>query len=825
MRILDLASVDPAKEIGFGGKAAGLARLIAAGARVPAGFAIEATVANPDEWNDDERQSLLSKSRRLLPDLLAVRSSALGEDGSEQSFAGLFESILEVGDEQALISAAGCCIASGASERVRAYTKSEATVPVGVVVQRLVRARAAGVVFTRDPAGRDRAVVIEAVRGLGDKLVSGHTEPERWRVHRSGLGGFEAHLEHLGEGEPALGESEAIAIAVEALRLERELGHPLDLEWALEEDSEPWWLQARPITAVTELPPEPRIERTHSSADDGPVSVWSNLNIRETMPDPLPVFSWCLWRDRFLPALVAQGSARARRSGLRDAANPGDRVQGRIYGNLNAMFAIPVVGQIIPRMADEIDANAGPAIRELTDRGVLVPRRFDLRTRWLVWSESICANLKYFPAFVGSFRPEARLRHFRRFGARMIARRDAPLRDRTIPDLLDELDTITDAKLLDPARMMWSLLFAVASYGLARHVFRDHPEAQGLLAVGIANNPTTAMSLELETLTEAAMPIAGAFGRTTTTHALFEELEESAEGRAWLAGLADFLDWNGHRCPKEFDVATPRWLDDPGMLLDIVRCGLAEPPKEGVRERLDRLAEERRVAIRAAVASAPRWKRPLLRWTARLAERHLPNREAGKHYLLTVFPRIRTIALEIGARMTERGLLEQPEDVFHLEVAELTEGALTAQDARSLVKSRREELAAFEQSPAPDFVRSDGVPVPTVQACRSGDGALTGTGISTGRIEGRVRVLHEPDPNAFEAGEVIVVRFADPGWTPLFSRAGAIVMEVGGLMCHAAVVARELGIPAVFGVPHATSELSDGTMVEVDADSGMITVI
>lgn len=824
MRVRDLTSLDPALETLFGGKAAGLARLVAAGARVPTGFAIEATDAAPGDWGEDERARLLSSARDLLPEPLAVRSSALGEDGAQQSFAGLFESVLGVTSEEALLSAAEQCIASGAGERVRAYTKCEATLPVGLVVQRLVPARAAGVVFTRDPAGRDGAVVIEAVRGLGDQLVSGHTEPERWRVYRSGLGGFEAQVERVAEGEPALEESEVESIAAEALRLEAALGHPLDLEWALGEDAEPWWLQARPITASAELRPEPRVERTDASADDGPVSVWSNLNIRETMPDPLPVFSWSLWRDRLLPSLTGLASERARRTGLRDAANVGDRVQGRIYGNMNAMLAIPVIGPISQKLADEIDANAAPVIRELIRTGVLLPRRFDRRTRWLLVSETLRSHLAAFPALAGSFKPELRMGQFREFGARMIAQRELPLGERTDAELLAELDAITDSGFLGTDRMMWSLILAVAGYSLARRLFRHHPAAQGLLAVGIAHNPTTAMSLELEALTEAARPIAEAFDRTTGAHDLFSALEESAEGRAWLARLSHFLDWNGHRCPKEFDVATPRWLEEPAMLLDIVRRGLAEPPKEGVRGRLDRLAEERRAAIRDAVARSPFWKRPLLRWAARFAERHLPNREAGKHYLLTAFPRIRQLALEMGARLTERGWLESPEDVFHLELGELQEGALAPGDARRLVELRRDELAEFERSPAPDFVRSDGVPVSTAEVGLDEDGVLTGTGISTGRVEGRVRVLHEPNARAFEAGEVIVVRFADPGWTPLFSRAGGIVMEVGGLMCHAAVVARELGIPAVFGASGATTELPEGALVEVDADAGTVTV-
>jgi phosphohistidine swiveling domain-containing protein len=263
------------------------------------------------------------------------------------------------------------------------------------------------------------------------------------------------------------------------------------------------------------------------------------------------------------------------------------------------------------------------------------------------------------------------------------------------------------------------------------------------------------------------------------------------------------------------------------MILDLVRAGLAAPPKEGVRARMERLGAERRRAVAEAVAEAPAWKRPLLRLAARAVERHLPLREAGKHYLLMAFPRLRALLFELGSRLAASGALELREDVFFLDLRELdaiAHGRRDTRDLRARVAARRERFARFAGSAPPAFVRSDGIPVVAGAAPPAEDGVLLGIGVGTGRASGPVRVLHVPDPSLVEEGDVLVVRFADPGWTPLFPRAAALVMEVGGLMCHAAVVARELGIPAVFGVTGATTALPPGHLVEVDADLGSVTV-
>jgi pyruvate,water dikinase len=174
-------------------------------------------------------------------------------------------------------------------------------------------------------------------------------------------------------------------------------------------------------------------------------------------------------------------------------------------------------------------------------------------------------------------------------------------------------------------------------------------------------------------------------------------------------------------------------------------------------------------------------------------------------------------------------VLAARDDVFFIDWREIEDAFSGRSDWsswRELVAGRRAELARFSAEPAQEILRSDGVPVPDPEPERldPGDRALRGTGIATGRVTGRARVLRTPDPQAIAPGEILVVRYADPGWTPLFARAAGLVMEVGGVMCHAAVVAREMGLPAVFGVRDATQLLADGSLVTVDGVEGTVTL-
>ena len=823
MQILDLEELEPDRSDVFGGKACGLARLIQAGARVPRGFAVSATSSAPREWSDTVRAEFLGRAQELLSTgALAVRSSALGEDSAAKSFAGLFETVLGVRKQEELLSAAARCIASGGHERVRAYAQTEDTVPVGIVVQAEIEPQAAGVCFTIDPSGRDRAVVVEAVAGKGDALVSGRTQPQNWRLYRSGLGGWEAQMERS-EAAPVLRDGQVERLAEAAEDLAERFGHALDLEWAFDEKGVLWWLQARPVTAAT-TPHQLDIERFDDGVDDGPVTVWSNWNVREVIPDVFLPLNWSLWREAVLPSVVESVFGTRRSSRLFAHAVPIDLVHGRIYWNMNSLMAVPVYGRLLPRGIDRIDARAGTMVRELLRKKVLRPRRMPgsalLRALGMV-----AAGAKSSLRLVSSLSPRRVLRDLEECG-KDIARRPAV-------GSLDSEALLEETRLLDsPAcdrfrKGQQASATGFLVYMAGERAFRRHPEAHRLLTAGVPGNPTTMISVGIDELADAAHDLADVFRTDPAGPELLQRLAGEARGRAWLARLEEFLQRFGHRCPGEFDIGAPRWSEDPTMILGLVRSRL-DDPGERVADRLVRLWRERTRAVEAAAREAPFWRRGLLRLLARLVAVYMPLREAPKHFAMTAIARMRMAALELGRRLAESGQIDRREDVFFLESQEvraLVRGDALPEEPRALIERRRARWSRQRAESAPDFVRSDGVPIVEATQEPDADGTLTGTPASCGSAQGIVRILTEPDPLALAPGEVLVAAFADPGWTPLFPKAGALVMEVGGAMCHAAVVARELGIPAVFGVAGATHRLKNGQRVRVDGDRGKVSFL
>ncbi|MFN7987011.1 MAG: PEP/pyruvate-binding domain-containing protein [Thermoanaerobaculia bacterium] len=818
VRIAGLGELGPGTSSRFGGKAEGLRRLLAAGARVPDGFAVEATREEPGDGETAIREEFRARVAGLLArGPVAVRSSAVGEDAASRSFAGLFETVLDVGSVEAAVEAVRRVVASASSPRVAAYAGG-APPPMGLVVQSLVAARAAGVCFTRDPAGRDRAVVVEAVAGSGEALVSGRREPARFRVYRSGLGRLETHV----EGSPgALSVNEAETVAREATGLEAFLGEPLDLEWALDAEGLLWWLQARPITVLRE-PPSYVVERSYPDADDGPATVWSTLNVRETLPEPLYPLTWSHWRDELLPVVthqvfgVPQGAMQRALAGL-------DLVNGRIAFNLNAFRAVPVLGALMVPTISLIDHTAGEIVRSLEAAGILTPRRLP-GSRFLLALRGAVAGIRSTARFCHGLFPRRALRVLAEDSAAIAARPDvASLSDWALEGELGLFTSPVCFRLLTGLQME---AVAMIVYGLARHAFRHDACAAALLGSGIPAGPTTEISLGIDALVATARPLAHLFARTADPRELLARLRAEPAAAGWCRELDAFLVRFGHRGPSEFDLAATRWGEDPSMIVSLVRESLAGPPREGVRERMARLAGERARVLGDSIAASPLWKRPLLSLLARAVPHYMPLREAPKHYGVVVIQRIRQAAFELGRRLAAREVLSRAEDVFLLDVRELralASGATPPDGLRAALAEREERLARFRAEPPPDFLRSDGVPVREEEAPESGgDGLVRGAAVSPGVASGPVRRLATPDPSAMKDGDVLVLVFADPGWTPLFPRAAAVVMEVGGLMCHAAVVARELGVPAVFGVRNATRVFAEGERVVVDGGAGTV---
>lgn len=819
---ISFASLDapPAADASvFGGKAAGLQRLFAAGANVPRGFAVSATNESFENWSGGEREEFHANLAPLLKSgAVAIRSSAIVEDSPTHSFAGMFESVLGVTSLTEAVAAVDHCIVSGRSERVLAYAGSSDALPVGLVVQSMIEPRAAGVCFTIDPAGKDRAIIVEAVEGRGDRLVSGVAQPESWRVYAGAHG-----LEPRSDGRKALSRDDAVALATEAKDLESSFGHPLDLEWAVDAAGTRWWLQARPIT-VAAAPPEWVIDRSLPEAQDGPVTLWSNWNVRETMPEPMFPLTWTIWRDEILP--MTSNLLYGIRPGteLSRSLNGLDLVHGRIYFNMNAMLGTPLLGPFTPAILKVMDARTAAVVAELVSSGTVKARTLNFSRLSLAASAAKTAFISLFRLWT-AISPSRALRSLQRGAAEIAAR--APVASLSDVQLIDEMRLWTSpacARLRDGMPIQMS---AMIVYGLGRRFFRHHPAAVNHLATGTPANPTTQISLGVEQLVVAAAGLEKEFAEPRPWTELRASLARSDAGARWIEQLNEFLSKFGHRGPEEFDLGASRWSEEPTMIIDLVRLGLAAPARETMKERLARLSREREEVLATAIAASPAWRRPMMRAVGRMVWHYMPLRESAKHYGVVVFQRIRNAALELGNRLASRSSIASTQDVFFVEWPELVamaHGAAPPDDLRERIEKRRKQLDAFRAARPPDMLRSDGVPIEEESSAVGDDGALRGVGVSPGRAEGRVRILRSPDPRAMSDGDVLVVEYADPGWTPLFPRASAVVMEIGGMMCHAAVVAREMGIPAVFGVRHATARLHDGDAVAVDGATGSVKI-
>jgi pyruvate,water dikinase len=753
-RVVELADSQAGCARTFGAKAARLSELARAGFRVPRGLCIPA-------GSEGDPGELLRRVAGLRPPL-AVRSSALVEDHASASFAGMFETILDV-DHAGLLDAVRRCRDSGSEERVKSYSAARGIAPaeVAVLVQEMVRPDSAGVLFTSNPATHDYGqMVVDAAEGLGRAVVDGSIRPQSSFLDKRTGRAHGARLEEALRKE----------LHRAGLAIEKFLGEPADIEWAWSGGAL-WILQARPITTMSRLPER---RRCYSS-----VYVWTCANFAETMPRPASPMGW---------SLMEEGARRAFLGNLRLSSFAGyrlfERLYGRVYWNITPLFgSAPLyrflrisMESLAPSLVEEVDrlyrgGRVRPSRILSTAEKTSIVAQVAIRLPWL------CL------AVLGAlFFPKRTERGLQEFEARIRSWSPPPggWRNRT--------------------SALWNYLRA--SYdGLRRNYLPSFLASVSLATLFVSIARRSRGPLE-------AWELLGGDRPDLTTLA-DQALWEHARGGS---GLERF----GHRGPGEQDVAIPRLAEDQALLSRLLE-NAARVASPADRWKQGRLRRERRMEEFLSRA-------PLLRPLARLATRLYPFRENGKHYLMLIFHRARRALLEIGRGLQSDGLVDRPDDIFFLTIGELERLARERTDVRAVIEARRAEARRFDRVRAPLVVASRG---PAIDGRPPGtrEGGLRGDPVSSGTASGRVRVILDPAADtALQPGEILVAPHTDPGWTPLFLSAAAVVTEVGGMLSHAAVVARELGVPAVVNVAGATRLLKTGDVVTVDGTTGEIRI-
>ena len=767
VRWADLSAAAPQL---VGTKAAVLARLAAEGFRAPPGFVVTAGAFDVGGLAAGLVPAVRAEARATGGDRFAVRSSAVDEDRPGASFAGLYESVLDVGLDD-LPAAVERCWRSARAPRVRDYLARRPSADQGgvgpwsaqgpvmaVLVQVMVDAVAAGVAFTADPVtGARGTTVVHAVKGLGEPLVAGLTGAEEWTADALGVtctDGSTTGDPGTGVGAGVLTVAAAGEVVALARRVEEVMGRPQDVEWALDRKGEVHLLQARPMTAlpdpVTWTPPEP--------------GHWMRtFRLGEWLPDPMT----SLFADWLLPLL--EGGYLA---GMRAAA--GVAVPFR-YTAINGWYytAPPAVAPTL--LASTLARGRSRMVRLLFNALFRAGRNPAAADRAVLGRLAARWETDLLPGYRDA------VRH-----AEVAERGAGP------EQLIELIDRLGDLA----GRYLWSLAIVGGSAW----------KMEAALA--------RAANRQLGDVLAGADPLAPEGGSVQHLLTGLPGLDTGTPPHA-----VQSVDWY-HPTAGELGWATESTADDG--------------------RRAARLAERRRhleAACRAALASTPRRAR---RWGDLLAvaQRYTILRERQAHDFTLAWPALRRAVLRLGQLLHEDGRLPAPDDVFFLTRTELD--ALLAPGSQVLavgtrVVDRRREWQRQRRLPAPlttgtgqraaERAIAAAVAAARAQKGRDGipEGALVGQPASPGRATGPVRLITGADDfAALQPGDVLVARTTAPAWTPLFSRACAVVTDAGTLAAHASLIAREYAIPAVVGTGDATRRLRPGQLVTVDGGTGIV---
>jgi phosphohistidine swiveling domain-containing protein len=864
-----------------GGKAANLGELIAAGLPVPAGFCVT-TEAYRDMATAPELAEILDRlaatpagdtgalaglagqaRERILATVMpavvtdaiaaayldlgdgvpvAVRSSATAEDLPFASFAGQQDTYLNIVGVEAILDAVQRCWASLWTDRAVVYRVTNginhATARLAVVVQHLVEATVAGVMFTANPVtGRRRQAVIDATPGLGEAVVSGAVNPDHFVVDLATGAVLERRLgdkrlviraRQGGGTEPSaqpasqtfcVTDEQLGALAVLGTRVEGHYGEPQDIEWAIDPAGSLWLTQARPVTTLFPLPA--------AGPDDAGLRVYFCFSLAQGLHRPLTPMG--------LSAIRVIGASVVRLYGVRSndavAGPPAIRdAAGRVFVDITPIMRSAVGRALFPRVLDVMEARSAAVLRSLFDDARLSVTH---RSWWPFVGRIGRLGVRYRVPFLAAqalARPPAARRRLARINLEL-ERRATPPDSAPAEQRLDvAVRILGDTASLVP-RVLPAAAAGFAMLGLAGRLLGADARPGELATVlrGLPHNVTTEMDLALWRLatriradTDAAevlrrIPAAELAGRyrTRTLPPVVQR------------GLEEFLDRYGHRAVAEIDLGLPRWAEDPthiiGVLANYLRLDDPERAPDVVFARGAAQAEAMVTTLTARARGRGRVRGRAVGFALNRVRQLAGVRELPKYYIVLVLAQVRRQVAAVGAQLAASGRLAAADDVFFLDLGEAAAG-LHGQDLRAVVTHRRQTYEReLRRRHIPRVLFSDGTePEAGTPPMTFGDGGLVGTAASAGTVTGQARVVLDPTGAHLQPGEILVAPSTDPGWTPLFLTAGGLVMEMGGANSHGAVVAREYGIPAVVGVPNATSLITTGQQLTVDGSSGLI---
>jgi rifampicin phosphotransferase len=847
--IVALDALDRSQLADAGGKAVNLGELMRAGLPVPAGVCLttaayarvaeaahlatlldEVSKAQPEQLAAlaaqirtkleqapvpqdiaDEVHAAVGELGEAVP--LAVRSSATAEDLPFASFAGQQDTYLGIVGAAAALDAVRRCWASLWTERAVVYRANQGIdqrgVKLAVVIQRLVDAAVAGVLFTANPlTGRRGEAVVEAHPGLGEAVVSGAVNPDHWRVDP--LSG------RVLEGPPdgSLNKTQLLTLGRLGQHVEAVFDTPQDIEFAFDGAGKAWLVQARAITTLYPLP-------ATAPRDQRDLRVYLSFNVAQGVFQPITPMGI----DAFRLLSISLASA----LGVRRTTSVLAEAGGRLFVDLTPALRSPLWRRIVRTALGQGEARSAALIECL-----LLDPRLEVksvgRRRMLaplvraLWRSRI--PLRAAGAVIAPRRAADSIARLRKAVEGAGATSPTASAQAAV-DAAEQLLTTWPARILP--RLVPLMFGGLGSFALAERLLGDlaTPDERDSVRRALPHNPTTEMDLALWALSRRVRNDAAARDalRARPAHELAAAYAAGSLPPVLQRGLAEFMMHYGHRAIAEIDLGVPRWSDDPapllGNLANYQRIGDGPHSPEAQFRAAAQQAERTVADLTRRAAMRGRVRALAVGFLLRRGRALAGFREMPKFLVVLLLARVRALMLSVGRDLAAAGGLDAADHVFFLTFPEVR-AALAGMPVRACVAQRQARHAEeMRRRHVPRLLLSDGTE-PTLEVEETGGDLLRGAAASAGRVTGRARVILEPAGAYLEPGDILVAPSTDPGWTPLFLSAAGLVMEMGGAMSHGAVVAREYGIPAVVGVPAASERIQDGQQITVDGSAGTV---
>ncbi|WP_242696437.1 phosphoenolpyruvate synthase [Longitalea luteola] len=763
----------------------------------------------------------------------AVRSSATAEDLPTASFAGQQDSYLNIIGKEAILQHISKCWASLFTERAITYRIQNGfdhrTIQLAVVVQKMAFPQVSGILFTADPVtGNRKMSSIDASFGLGEALVAGLVNADVYKVRAGVLvdkkiavkklavypvkegGTTEQEIEHGQQNQQALTDEQILQLAVIGQTIEKHFGHPQDIEWCFVNDRF-YIVQSRPITTLFPIP----------KANDGENHVYISVGHQQMMTDAMKPLGLSLWQLT--------------------SARPMHIAGGRLFVDITQELAAPATRDIIVNVLGKSDLLLRDALVTLIARGDFIkpvpadspengqqqpPSGKNKQGHALADFQTL---KDYDPAIVTDL--------IRR-GETSIAALKQNIQTRSGLELIDFIvDDLGKSRmgLAEPESFGVIMTGMNASSWINEKIMEwlGEKNVADTLTLSVPNNITSEMGLALLDVADVIRPYPEvvAYLQQVKGDDFLDGLLNVNGGMQARDAIRAFLDKYGMRCAGEIDITRPRWSEKPAALVPVILTNIKNmEPNASQRKfeqgRQEALKKEQELLNRLALLPDGAQKVAETKRMIFLVRNLIGYREYPKYSLVSRYFVYKQALLKEAERLLQANVIHEKEDLYYLSFEELREVIRTNQLDHQLVSERKDAYKLYEKLTPPRVITSDGEIITGEykrEDCPAG--AIVGLPVSSGFIEGRARVILNMEDADLEPGDILVTSFTDPSWTPLFVSIKGLVTEVGGIMTHGAVIAREYGLPAVVGVENATRLIKDGQRIRVHGTEGYIEIL